>query len=108
MTCMGLAWRVMGTRDRTRRHKHERTHSRPHATSRPAADALRFAWPDASERQLQHDHATMLRMPSVMACGERSAFGHDMLGRGRPHVRAYGTAYSGQHAMHLATCLIPG
>ena len=105
---MGLAWRVMGTRDRTRRHRHERTHSRPHATSRPAADALMFAWPDASERQLQHDHATMLRMPSVMACCEHSAFGLDMLGRGRSHVRAYGTAYSGQHAMHLATCLIPG
>ena len=92
MTCMGLAWRVMGTRDRTRSRRHERMPLRPHAACRPAADAAMFAWPVASRRQLQHDHATMLRMPSVMACGERSAFGHDMLGRGRPHMRAYGIA----------------
>ena len=87
---MGFAWRAMGAWDRTRGRRHGRAYLFPHATRRPAAAVLMFAWPFATRRQLQHDHATMLRMLRVMACSGRSASVHGMLGLGRSLVHACG------------------
>ena len=87
---MGFAWRAMDAWVRTRGHRHGRAYFYPHATRRPAAVVPMFAWPLAKWRQLQHDHATMLRMLRVMAYSAHPASVHDMLGPGRSHMHACG------------------